>query len=120
MAAGGHSILQSGYQHGGGEVGDFAEWWAAVRNDPEFDPAGMFLAIDANGTPVGFAHCWSSAYLKDIAVESDWRRKGVGRALILTAMEYFASAGAKTFRLKVRSDNSSAERLYRQLGMVDG
>ena len=45
------------------------------------------------------------------------RRRGVGRALMLMAIHAFAKRGATHVDLKVREENASALRLYRDLGM---
>lgn len=114
-----HRILANAYARGGGEVAGFATWWGAVQRDCEYDPAAMFVAIDADRRVIAFAHCWESGHLKDIAVADEWRGKGVGTALILRAMRLFRMRGVPQVSLKVRSDNPAAERLYRSLGMVD-
>jgi ribosomal protein S18 acetylase RimI-like enzyme len=114
-----HGLLVSGYRNGGGEVAGFAAWWEGVSGDEEYDPGLVFLAADASGRLVGVAHCWTSAFLKDLAVREDWRRRGIGRALMCHAFHYFQARDHRGFELKVRRDNpSGAERLYRALGMT--
>ena len=63
------------------------------------------------------AQCWTSAFIKDLAVHPRARRRGVGRALMLMAFHAFAKRGATHVDLKVREENASALRLYRDLGM---
>ena len=46
------------------------------------------------------------------------RRRGIGRALMLTAFQAFAKRGAAHVDLKVRDGNANALRLYRDLGMT--
>ncbi len=114
-----HAVLVDAYRHGGGEVADFARWWSGLTGDSEYDPTAMLVAIDDKGTVVAIAHCWSSGFLKDIAVARAWRSKGIGRAMVLRAMRLFRLRGMKEFSLKVRHDNMRAESLYRELGMID-
>jgi len=62
-----HSVLEAGFWEGGGGAPMFRQWWDALRKDDEFDPSLVFLAIDREGV-VGMAQCWTSAFIKDIAV----------------------------------------------------
>lgn len=111
-----HSVLEAGFWEGGGGAPIFRQWWNALRKDDEFDPALVFLAIDREGV-VGMAQCWTSAFIKDIAVHPRARRQGIGRALMLTAFHAFEKRGAPHVDLKVREENETAQRLYASLGM---
>lgn len=113
-----HAVLEGGYWEGGGGAPIFPQWWKALRKDREFDPALVFLAERA-GNVVGMAQCWTSAFVKDLAVRGDARREGLGRALMLTAFGEFARRGAAHVDLKVREDNAAALALYRSLGMYE-
>ncbi len=113
-----HDLLAAAYSLGGGYVGSFETWWPTLRDDPEYNPAVFFLALDQTERVIGLAQCWTSAFLKDLAVSEPWRRKGLGKALLLQAFGYFERQGNRHFDLKVEKDNpSGAERLYRRLGM---
>lgn len=111
-----HAVLAAGFWEGGGGAPIFRQWWSQLQKDSEFDPSLFFLAID-RGQIVGLAQCWTSAFVKDLAVLPRVRRIGVGRALMLTAFHTFASRGAAFVDLKVREENLSAQRLYHDLGM---
>ena len=89
-----------------------------MRNDLEYDATVLFLALDEKDRVIGLAHCWTSAFLKDLAVSALWRRIGIGEALMLHALTVFQARGAVHLDLKVEDDNpSGAERLYRRIGM---
>ncbi len=111
-----HAVLSAGFWEGGGGAPMFKQWWSRLRKDPEFDPALFFLAIDREGV-AGLAQCWTSAFVKDLAVHPRARRHGIGRALMLTAFQAFAVRGALHVELKVREENLDAQRLYHDLGM---
>lgn len=111
-----HAVLESGFWEGGGGAPVFPRWWKALRRDPEFDPAFLFLAVEG-GDVVGMAQCWTSAFVKDLAVHPRARRRGIGRALMLTAFDAFAKRGASHVDLKVREENETALRLYQSLRM---
>jgi ribosomal protein S18 acetylase RimI-like enzyme len=111
-----HAVLAAGYWEGGGGAPKFDNWWAHLRKDREYDPALFFLALDHEGC-VGIAQCWTSNFIKDIAVHPRARRRGVGTALMLTTFEAFHARGAPHVDLKVREENTAAQELYAKLGM---
>ena len=114
-----HQLLTTAYRDGGGAVPSFVEWWARLRSDEEYDPELVFLAVDSAGRVVGVAQCWTSAFVRDLAVDPAWRRQGLATALLIHAFKTFWSRGADTVDLKVELSNpSGAERLYRELGMA--
>lgn len=116
LLKGAHSVLGDGFWAGGGGAPAFRQWWKALRTDEEFDPALVFLAVDREGV-AGIAQCWTSAFVKDLAVAPRMRRQGLGRALMLTAFAEFKQRGARHVDLKVREDNAPALALYESLGM---
>jgi ribosomal protein S18 acetylase RimI-like enzyme len=114
-----HKLLAATYETGGGQVAPFAIWWGQLEGDEEYDPALVFLATAADGSLVGVAQCWTSAFIKDLAVAKRWRRHGVATALLLHTFNVFRMRGAPWVDLKVEVGNSSgAERLYRKVGMT--
>ncbi|CAO1653382.1 ribosomal protein S18-alanine N-acetyltransferase [Salinibacterium sp. NSLL150] len=56
------------------------------------------------------------ADIQTIAVSSDARRQGIGRALMHALMVEARDRGASELFLEVRDDNPSAQRLYDSLG----
>jgi ribosomal protein S18 acetylase RimI-like enzyme len=96
------------------------------------DPRGVFLVADAAGrgepprvvafligtvekeipiyrlTEYGFVH--------DVWVDEDYRHEGVGRQLVMQAVERFADLGAKQVRLDVLVTNAPARKLFEACG----
>ncbi|MEP9374054.1 GNAT family N-acetyltransferase [Mesorhizobium sp. KR1-2] len=96
----------------------FDAWWQKLSTDDEFDPALCFLVFDAAGGLVAAAQCWTSAYLKDLAVRPDARRLGLGEALLRQVFYAFHARGAAHVDLKTDLiENRDAVRLYERLGM---
>jgi ribosomal-protein-alanine N-acetyltransferase len=79
------------------------------------------LVADSGGKVAGFAVAsWlrqeAVAEVEGLFVEFNWRRQGVGSALITASMNWAAKAGASNLRLEVRASNSAAHALYRRHG----
>lgn len=55
------------------------------------------------------------AELANLAVESTWHGRGIGRTLLLAAQSTAASEGVTAMYLEVRESNHSARRLYEAL-----
>jgi mycothiol synthase len=95
----------------------FEQWRRFMLEDPSFDPKAWFLA-EADGRFVGAALNWKEGYVKDLVVHPDWRRRGLGRALMEQTFAEFARRGIDRVTLKTDSINpTEAWRLYERLGM---
>jgi len=114
-AAAVHALLERAYANGGGSVADFDVWLPLMTGDSEYDPELWFVA-DGGGV-AGVALNWTSAFVKDLAVDKAWRGRGLGTALLRHTMHAFAARGAVALDLKVEADNpSGAVRLYEREG----
>ena len=114
-----HSLFAAAYRNGGGSVGPFEDWWQKTSRDSEFDPALCFLVEDAGGRLAAGALCWTSAFVKDIAVREDCRRHGLGQALLAHILASFHARGFHAVELKVEKENpSGAVAFYRRFGFV--
>ena len=96
---------------------DFSGWWTRLTKDDEFDPLLCFLVHGRSGDLVAIAQCWTSAYLKDLAVAPRARGQGLGEALLQHVFAAFRARNAAAVDLKVEADNARAIRLYRRVGM---
>lgn len=113
-----HALLIRAYE-GDEDIFPSAEdWWARFSGDPEFDGDLCFLAFDSEGGLAGVALCWTSAFLKDLAVRADMRRRGLGEALLFHVFSIFRARRATHIDLKVELDNAEGMRLYQRCGMV--
>jgi ribosomal protein S18 acetylase RimI-like enzyme len=115
-AAAVHGLLKRAYANGGGSVQPFDLWLPAMTGDSEYDPDLWFLARHES-VVIGVALCWTSAFVKDLAVEREWRGRGLGTALLRHTLHAFAARSAPAVDLKVQSDNpSGAFRVYERVG----
>lgn len=57
-------------------------------------------------------------WIEDVVVDESHRGKGYGREMMLYAISYARSTGAKSIELTSRPSRIAANQLYRQLGFV--
>lgn len=81
----------------------------------EIGPWGMVRALVGlallSGKPAS-----DECYIDYLAVRSEWRRRGIGTALLRQAQEYARSQGKRRLTLEVSLRNEDAPRLYQRLG----
>jgi len=97
-------------------AGGLAEVISAI--EPE---KGLFVA-GANADPLAAAICVHDrdlAGLFEVATREEERGKGHGRRLVLSALKWARSRGARTAWLQVEADNEPAIHLYRTLGFTE-
>ena len=105
-------------EQGSMSAADLAERMA----EPWFDPAGLLLAIGADGELLGFH--WTKRHDADhgevyvIGVSPAAHGRGLGRALTVAGLRHLASRGVAEVHLYVESDNDPALRLYSGLGFT--
>lgn len=98
-----------------------------VMRDPAFDSSLTFLAVDPEtNAVVGLAVCKAGTegapeegYVRDLGVVPSWRRRGVGMALLLEALDAFYERGLTRVALDVDDVTiGAAVRLYERVGMT--
>ncbi len=98
----------------------FEEWEAHEINRKAFDPTLWFVA-EADGRIVGAIVCpdyEDEGWIRQLGVVRDWRSRGIGTALLLTAFAEFKRRGRRTSALVVDSWNrTGAKSVYERLGM---
>jgi mycothiol synthase len=95
------------------------------EEEPWFDPAGFLLAVDVEGTVLGFH--WTKVHPPAggdpalgetyvLAVDPAGHRRGLGGALTVEGLRHLAAEGLTTAMLYVDESNTSAVALYRRFG----
>ncbi len=117
-AAAVHRLLQQAYANGHGSVPQSTlGWWNALVADSEYD-RDLAVVAHRQGAVVGFCLCWTSGFVKDLAVDAAWRHRGLGAALLAGAIAALARRGVDEVALKVDIYNAPAQRLYRRFGFA--
>lgn len=80
-----------------------------------FEYAGKYIA----GVSIS-AYDQDACYISYLAVEENYRNKGIGTALIKFACDYAWNRNFKKILLEVDYDNVGARKLYQKLGFSDG
>lgn len=108
--------------HWGHTPGDYADWRYWVLENTWSDPSLLFLAVEGDEI-AGIALCSfmlgpETGHVHTLGVRRAWRKRGVGRALLLHAFDVFADRGARQVTLGVDSQSlTGATRLYEGAGM---
>ncbi len=87
---------------------------------------GMTLGGHAHGRALdssilGYGGYWpvvEEAHICTLGVRAEWRRRGVGRLLLVALLELAIAQGAEVATLEVRVSNLAAQQLYDSLGFV--
>ena len=83
--------------------------------------AARYLVAEKDGRIIGYAGAWiilDESHITNIAVLSDYRGQGIGRALTHGLLQYLSNLGAAYATLKVRKSNEVAQNLYVSLGFI--
>jgi ribosomal protein S18 acetylase RimI-like enzyme len=99
--------------------------WASTAVDSVSMPLSGYV-WEENGEIIGnvslipYRHSHQKYYLvANVAVKMEYRRKGIGRALTIAALQHARQHNAYETWLHVRADNPGAIDLYRSLGFIE-
>ncbi len=94
----------------------------AAEAEPWFDPAGLFLAVDADDRLLGFhwtkVHPGAVGEVYVVGVDPRAQGGGLGKALTLVGLAHLRALGVPSVILYVESDNAPAIAVYRKLGFT--
>ena len=103
------------------DVQTFAMPWSkeALSYDILENDNAFVIVAEYEGEFAGYADIWTvldEADLNSIAVRVDFRRKGIGDAIMLAMTEMLSANGVATINLEVRFSNMPAIKLYKKYG----
>ena len=105
--------------HWGHTPTSFEEWQANARNG--YDPALWFVVVDDAGQFIAAAICRDRqdyGWIRTVATARAWRKRGLGRALLLHAFGAFWARGQHVVGLGVDAQSlTGAAHLYESVGM---
>lgn len=81
----------------------------------------VFLAAEVDGQVAGYVgmmHVLDEGYISNVAVGGEFRRRGIGDALIASLLSRCESLGLVFVTLEVRRSNAPARALYEKHGFV--
>lgn len=94
----------------------------AFRDELTNNARAEYLVVrNDDGAAVAYGGFWlifDEAHVTNIAVHPSFRRKGIGRCLMVALMGAALAKGARRMTLEVRVSNRPAQELYRQLGFA--
>jgi GNAT superfamily N-acetyltransferase len=100
------------------------QWRHYIENNKDFDPSLWFLAKDGDQiagvcrNKDKMTEDPDMAWVNQLCVRPQWRRKGLGMALLLTAFNEFYQRGKKRAGLGVDASSlTNATQLYEKAGM---
>ncbi|MBF1338388.1 MAG: ribosomal protein S18-alanine N-acetyltransferase [Mogibacterium diversum] len=102
----------------------FAMPWSkeALSYDILENDNAFVIVAEYEGEFAGYADIWTvldEADLNSIAVRVDFRRKGIGDAIMLAMTEILSANGVATINLEVRVSNMPAIKLYKKYGFKE-
>ena len=99
----------------------FQDPWSAAQLTACLSADDVFLVAERAGAIVGYAIAQvaaDEAEIVNVAVAPTARGRGIGRALVRSAVAAAASCGARAVYLEVRESNAVARRLYEAEGFA--
>ncbi|MDQ5825156.1 MAG: GNAT family N-acetyltransferase [Chloroflexota bacterium] len=101
---------------------------AHLLKDPQYKPEGGLLALASDGTFAAYADCYidaghneragkSEGWIGTLGTRRGYRKMGLGRAMLLAALQWLKRQGLQTGVLDVDAENpTGALRLYESVG----
>lgn len=79
----------------------------------------FYIVAEIDGGMVGYAGLWcivDEGHITNVAVHPDFRRKGIGEAMLSVMLDHTVKNGILSHTLEVRASNAPAISLYSKFG----
>jgi ribosomal-protein-alanine N-acetyltransferase len=105
------------------EISSFRVPWSRQAFEQELlcNRFAHYLVARHHGTAIAYGGMWfilDEAHITNIAVHSQYRRKGIGKLLLGQMICYARQRGIQSLTLEVRAGNREAIGLYSKLGFI--
>jgi ribosomal protein S18 acetylase RimI-like enzyme len=103
-------------------LSSFQNWQQDPNYQPEFDlvavaPDGTFAALCQSSLQTTLPHSSKTGWISWLGTRRGFRRMGLGRSMLIAAMQRLYAAGATSIKLGVDADSATgATRLYDAMG----
>jgi mycothiol synthase len=116
-----HEALDEAFAEEWGHEPDSGTDWVAIRERRSPDRSLWFAVTDGDeiaAAAVAEEERWGAGWIASLGVRKPWRRRGIGRALLVHCFRELWARGKAKIALGVDSQNpTGATRLYEQSGM---
>lgn len=96
-------------------------WTRGMLEDELYNSHAWYRVIEADNKIAGYAGMWKildEGHITNIAVHTDYRRRGLARSLILDLIDHAKSCAIHALTLEVRVSNTPAVSLYEAMGFT--
>lgn len=96
-------------------------WTRNMFEDELYNPNAYYSVVEVNEKIVGYVGFWKiidEAHITNVAIHKDFRRLGLGRALITDMLDKVKGLEIIAVTLEVRVSNFAAISLYESFGFV--
>jgi mycothiol synthase len=115
-----YELIQAAFDRPGRVPPSFERWRDGMMGASNLDSDLWFLTYHGEEL-IGAALCFDYpqyGWVRQLGVAEQWRRQGIGSALLQHAFGVFYERGHTTIGLGVESNNPNAYRLYESVGMT--
>ena len=100
----------------------FSEPWSekSIASELENPLALWLVALDGETVAgyIGSQTVMDETDMMNVAVHPEYRRQGIGEALVMALIRQLQQTGSRNLSLEVRTSNVSARNLYEKLGFI--
>jgi len=106
------------------DVSSFTLPWPerSLRFEVTDNPAARCWVAEWNGRVIGILILWlivDEAHIASLATHPEYRRQGIAKKLLITALDRAYSEGAQAALLEVRAGNAAARAMYHKFGFEE-